>query len=319
MLRRFEARSLAPKERCTNRRRLAGMAGFVAIIGLVSALGLASRAAGRTEVGVASRAACQPADLRFTPARYKSALKIYSDPIKDAVNAPDFCADERVTNDTQVITIGMHFHNRAALKAGDSISIMLDTDLNQDTGEIGSGAEYEIALDSAGAQLKRWDGTAFVSTSATPLPMYWVRDYGPMLTLRRKLIGNPTGFNFVLVSSNGQSSDRAPNAGFWSYSLTPFALLMKSPSLGRARAGRPFSAAAVVMRSDFNIPLTQGSIRCAAKLAGRPLAGKGRFANKRVACTWILPRRARGRRLSGSISVTFQHVTGRRSVSIRVK
>jgi hypothetical protein len=270
-------------------------------------------------VGVVSRATCQPADQRFAPARYKPALKIYNDPIKDSGGAPDFCADERVTNDNQAITIGIHFHNRAAISTGDTVSILLDTDLSLDTGEVGTGAEYEIVLDSAGAQLKRWDGTTFVSTSATPLPMHWVRDYGPMLTLRRKLIGDPAGFHFALVSVNGQAGDRAPNAGSWSYSLSPFVLEMKSPSHGPALAGRPFSARAVVMRSDFNIPLTQGVIRCTAKLGGRQLAGKRMFANNRIACTWRLPRRARGKRILGTLSVTFQHVTAHRSFSVRVK
>ena len=101
--------------------------------------------------------------------------------------------------------------------------------------------------------------------------------------------------------------------------LTPFALKVKSISIGPARAGKPFTARALVMRSDFDVPVTEGNIGCAAKLAGRNYPGKAKFAGDRVACTWRLPKQARGKRFVGSVSVTLEGVLAKRSFSVRVK
>jgi hypothetical protein len=202
---------------------------------------------------------------------------------------------------------------------GDSYGVYLDTDLNSSTGGGGVGAEYVITIDGTGAQLERWDGTSFVASGAPRLLTAWVPDYGPLVLLPRTTIGDVKGFNFVFVSANGTDTDRAPDSGSWAYSLTPFALKVKSISIGPARAGKPFTARALVMRSDFDVPVTEGNIGCAAKLAGRNYPGKAKFAGDRVACTWRLPKQARGKRFVGSVSVTLEGVLAKRSFSVRVK
>jgi hypothetical protein len=60
-----------------------------------------------------------------------------------------------------------------------------------------------------------------------------------------------------------------------------------------------------VERSDFEIALEEGTIRCAAKVGGRSLVGRGAFVDERVACRWRVPN-ASGKRLAGSVAVTFQ-------------
>ena len=73
-----------------------------------------------------------------------------------------------------------------------------------------------------------------------------------------------------------------------------------------------------VVRSDFEIPLDEGIITCAAKVGGKTLAGRGAFASERVGCMWRVPKTARGKRLRGSVMVTFQGVTAKRSFNVRV-
>jgi hypothetical protein len=70
----------------------------------------------------------------------------------------------------------------------------------------------------------------------------------------------------------------------------------------------PFVAAMAVERSDFEIALEEGTIRCAAKVGGRSLVGRGAFVDERVACRWRVPKNASGKRLAGSVAVTFQGV-----------
>jgi len=241
----------------------------------------------------------------------------YDDPIQDSGAAPDYCAGEMVTNDNEDVTFGIHAHNREAIQNGDSYSVYLDTDLNPDTGGV-VGAEYELTLTIDGAELDRWNGAAFESVPDSPVWMRWQDEYGPVLDVPVEEIGNPGGFNFVFTSALGSDSDRAPDAGSWSYARTPLALDAAPLSLGSARAGRAFTARMLVTRSDLNVPLTEGAIACRATASGRRLAGTGAFTGDRAACTWRVPKNAHGKRLTGSVSIRFQGVTASRSFSLHV-
>jgi hypothetical protein len=294
-------------------------AGFVALIAVVAALLLASPASGHTGPVSSEAAACKSTGRTLAASGYKPALRTYDDFIDDSGNAPDFCAQEIVTNDGQTITIGIHAHNRSGFEAGDTYTIFLDTDLNAAAGGGGVGAEYAITFSGPTAQLMRWNGTSFDPASATSVPVDWIDGYGPILTFDRTAIGDPPGFNFVLVSANGQDSDRAPDAGSWSYTLTPFALEVKKLSLGQARAGHLFSAHMLVMRSDFDQPLTEGAITCTASVSGQTVLARERFVHNRVVCTWSLPKSARGRPLVGNIAVTFQGVEAHKVFTLTVR
>jgi hypothetical protein len=252
-------------------------------------------------------------------AGYTRALRTYDDAIEDSGNSPDFCAAEFITNDNRVITIGIHAHNRSGFVAGDTYGVYLDTDSNPTTGGGGVGAEFEVVFDSPLGQLERWDGTTFEASGAQPVPVLWVPDYGPVLVLLRSFIGNLAGFNAVFVSSNGADTDRAPDTGSWTYAVQPFALKVKSLALSPARAGHLFAARAVVLGSDFDAPVDEGRIACTARASGRAIRGKGRFAHSRVICTWRLPARARGKRLSGVLSVVDQGARTARPFAVRVR
>jgi hypothetical protein len=148
--------------------------------------------------------------------------------------------------------------------------------------------------------------------------MEWVDGYGPVLSFARAAVGNPSGFRLVMVSANAADSDRAPDNGSWSYTVTPLRLVAKSLSHGRALAGKAFVARMLVTRNDFDMPLDEGTIRCAAKIGGTSISGAGKFAHDRVVCTWHLPSRARGKQLTGSITVTLQGAQASRSFSVTV-
>jgi hypothetical protein len=300
-----------------SRAALAGLGSSLAAA-MALTLPLASQAAGSGPQGRAS-SGCERGAQMFAADAYTPALRTFDDAIEDSGNAPDFCAEELVTNDSGTITFGIHVHNRSGFVAGDMYSVFLDTDLNSATGGGEVGAEYEITFSGPRALLKQWNGTVFDETTASSVPMFGVPDYGPVLFLERSRIGAPAGFNFVLVSANGLASDRAPDAGSWSYTLRPFALKVKSLSVGAARAGRTLTARAVVLRSDFDQPVDEGKIGCAARVSGIALAGKGRFANDRVVCTWRVPKRSRGKRLSGTLSVALQGARAQRSFAVRVR
>ena len=121
------------------------------------------------------------------------------------------------------------------------------------------------------------------------------------------------------MTANGGDLDLAPDWGSWSYVVTPLQLAAGKLALGRARAGMPLAAAMEVVRSDFDIPLDEGTIACPATVAGSRLVGRGRFVDELVICSWRVPRDARGKRVRGSVSVAFQGVTAKRSFTTRVR
>jgi hypothetical protein len=72
-----------------------------------------------------------------------------------------------------------------------------------------------------------------------------------------------------------------------------------------------------VERSDFEDRARgRGRSGCAAKVGGRSLVGRGAFVDERVACRWGVPKNATGKRLAGSVAVTFQGVTAKRGFSV---
>jgi hypothetical protein len=301
------------------KRRLLVTLGSLAGLAVALALALTSHAAGSARLaGTAASCGSSAGSRAF--ASYTPALRTYDDDIEDSGNAPDFCATEFVTNDNSTITMGIHAHNRPGFESGDSYGVYLDTDRNPATGGGGVGAEYEIVFDAPRtAKLEQWNGTEFDAASARALPLAWAPDYGPVFVFLRTAIGDPAAFNFVLTSTNGTDSDRAPDAGSWSYTRRAFALKMRPLSVGPARAGSRLTVRAFVLRSDYDEPLVEGKIGCAARFSGHRLTGKGRFAAARATCAWRLPKSARGKRLSGTVSVVYQGVQVKRAFTVRVR
>jgi len=301
-----------------NRHLVVPLGGLVALASMLT-LAFSSQAAGSSDVHGAAASCGNGVQQRVFDA-YVPALRTYDDDIEDSGNAPDFCAAEFVTNDNHTITMGIHAHNRSGFENGDSYGVYLDTDRNPATGGGGVGAEYEIVFDAPrSAKLEQWNGTMFDAALARALPLAWVPDYGPVFVFLRTAVGAPAGFDFVLTSANGLDTDRAPDTGSWSFTVQPLTLKMKPLSVGPARAGQWLTVRARVLRSDYDEPLVEGKIGCAAKLSGHLRAGKGRFAAARAVCSWRLPRNARGKRLTGTVSVAYQGVLVKRSFSVRVR
>ena len=265
-------------------------------------------------------------NARHAPLPRAAAPHSYDDYIEDVVSAPDICAANLVTNDNVSVTIAIHAHDRSRFDSLDSYRVLLDTDSNPATGGgadqgAAAGAEFVIDVFDVRSQLSAWNGTSFAPVAPQPqIPTVWIEDYGPAVQVERAALGNPQRFNLTLKTANGTDLDLAPDTGFWSYAVTPLRLTAGKLMLGAAQAGKPLVAGMIVERSDFEIPLDEGKIACSGTLAGKKLAGRASFvADMFSTCTWRLPRNARGKRVQGSVAVTFQGVTARRAFTVRVR
>ena len=248
----------------------------------------------------------------------------YDDYVDDVLDAPDIGAVNLITNDNEAITIGMHIHDRSAFGGTDAYSIALDTDSNAATG--GSpdyrvtGADYMIDLADTASRLMFWTGLSYELVTPQPvLPTMWIRNFGPVVRIARAALGDPRSFDVVVRTASGVDIDLAPNALSWRYTVRPLELVPGRVAVGPVQAGRRLGAEMQVIRSDFDSALDEGSISCAATAGSTRLAGRGRFADGVVVCDWRLPNGARGKRVSGSVAVTFQGVTAARSFNVRTR
>lgn len=253
-----------------------------------------------------------------------SALHSYDDVVDDVVTAPDISGSNVVTNDNFLLTIRVHIQDRSSFLERDVYSIYFDTDSNAATGTDAlsgapPGAEYSIDIAHGKTWLLRWHGSSFdLLTPRRPIAAVWLDGLGPALQVGRADLGDPQSFRFVFVTVSGDH-DLAPDTGMWSYEMSPFSLTAGRLSVGQARAGKPVVASMSVERSDFEILLSRGTIKCAARIGGNALDGRGTFLRERVSCTWRLPTNAAGKRLTGSVQVTFQGVTAKSAFSVRVR
>jgi hypothetical protein len=283
---------------------------------LVCAL-FAPGVAARPDAGPPFAAAdCASASRAPAVVRRSAALETYDDFIEDT-RGPDICGENVVTNDNEgTITVGLHIHNRRSWAANESYGMFLNTDNDPSTGP--EGADYVVRIATGMLELEKWDGAAFVVQGQLP-PAEWAPSYGPVFQLNASDLGGAESFGFVFYSTDGTNVDYAPNRDAWSYALTPLALSAGSLTLDRARQGRAFTARMLVIRSDFDIELTEGRIACTAQLGSKTLVGAGRFIGPRVACTWRLPKGSQRKRLSGSVSIAFQGVEAKRSFATTVR
>ena len=94
--------------------------------------------------------------------------------------------------------------------------------------------------------------------------------------------------------------DVAPDVGHGAYKyqvLTTLKLAVTAftTSPKPAKAGKPFSAGLAANENDTSGPVKQGTVTCAATVAGKhlPAAHKGGIVNGIATCVWPLPRRTR--------------------------
>jgi hypothetical protein len=277
----------------------------------------AAAIADRTEGSrLALGGSCTSAKRTLAVLNRAASPRTFDDYIEDTTG-PDICAQNLVANDNEgTITFGLHIHNRAGFAPNEAYGVLLDTDLDPATG--GGGADFRVRFTGESTVLGKWDGTRFAPQS-TLEPAVWTPGYGPTFRVSATDLGGIKGFSFSFFSTDGVTADWAPNRGTWSYQLVPLELAIRAFAVDRARAGRSFSARMAVVRSDLNAALDQGEITCSAKLGAKTLVGTGSFARGSVACTWRLPRSARGKRLVGRVAVAFQGVEAKRSFATKVR
>jgi hypothetical protein len=163
--------------------------------------------------------------------------------------------------------------------------------------------------------LERWDEASFQYVEIPAASVSSTFSGGVYtLTMSRRDLGNAIGFDFGLYAAVFGTNDRnravdsAPNEDRWEYALVG----LPAPNLAarklvatprRPAAGRTFTVTAAVTRSDTGGAITMGVVACAAHVAKARVPARGSFGSGMARCAITIPRTAKGRMLTGSLTV----------------
>jgi hypothetical protein len=237
----------------------------------------------------------------------------YNDPPSDSGGAPDITSVS-VTNDSaETVTFKIQLAQPGQLTPDTVVWLMLDLDRNSDTGG-DDGEERQIAYDAEqdAYVYLAWNGTALAQDTPANFQMF-VREAEIEITIPRPNLGTSPSFDFWLYADKYTAdeitaSDAAPDGtSVWTYTFETKAIALRAQKPeGTPRlpvAGKRFAVSMFVFRETDGSRVTTGTVRCTARVAGKPLAAKGTMGGGLPTCTMTIPKTARGKTLTGTIAV----------------
>ncbi len=258
-----------------------------------------------------------------------TAMGQYVDARGDSGAAPDITGAV-VVNLAGQLTVSLQIKNVPASQPA-LVELFIDSDANPATGAPGSaGADYVLVSDESDDSWSfgHWTGsdwdwdTPWSTARVITLPSAAVA-----FSVNRSELSNTSVMNIWARTEVGEggdgNSDTAPDVGLWNYSLRLDGpeirgiVTATKPAAGPT-AGKPFTVAVTGVKLPPDgeptptIPRPD-KYRCAAKLAGRPLRGRGTGG-----CSFALPKSARGKRLVVVVTVEYGGTKRTTQLSYRV-
>ena len=243
----------------------------------------------------------------------------YQDSTGEEPAAPDITSIGITNDDTGAITFQINIANRPAFTEDMLLDIFLDTDKNASTGASQLfGSDYLIELQPGSVGLFQWNGSDFVFASSQSSLTFSYGTGGATIRVNALDLNRSKGFNFVVDATSGVTvdasgnadftnahDDRAPDPGHGTFAYQVIAKLTLTvgaftTSPKPAKAGKTFSAGIAVTESDTNAAVDQGTITCAARIAGKAVPVKAkRLVNGVAVCIWSIPKTTRGKTIRG--------------------
>jgi hypothetical protein len=256
----------------------------------------------RMFVALAAMSAASVA-LVLTPAGSAREMKVaatqstYADATGDAKSAPDV-AKVDVSVDGTVLAIEIGFAGPEDLANDGLAAVAFNTDRNSATGDQ-AGSDYMVVVGSNGYGFLKWNGSEMVPFSHLPTAL--ARAAGKLLILLCTCDLGTETFDFAVIGVRGNDIDIAPDdGGTFPLQENPVAIesLLYSPTPLFPKAGKRFTIKVGGVRLEgTNEVVLPDTVSCSAKLAGKALKGSG--------CSWQLPKKARGKKLTVSVNVTY--------------
>lgn len=247
----------------------------------------------------------------------------FSDPAGDQIDVaelvgPDITAIEVTNTRSGAVTFRVVIGNFQTLPAHSLVSVLFDLDKNGATGDQGFENAITHEIDPAGqpkVAFERYDEAQFALVEVPVTNVSGSFSAGILtVTVPRAELQNTTTFEFgvfAVVFDEDESDvagDVAPDQGLLTYDLLGLppprlqaSALVVSPK--RPVAGRPFSVRAVVTRADTGTVVRTGVVACTIRLGSARLRAQSGFRARNAHCTVSVPATAKGKRLTGSLTV----------------
>jgi hypothetical protein len=263
----------------------------------------------------------------------------------DVSGAPDITS-VLVSDSTQgLITFQLNFAPGTEQQAQDNYNIYIDADQNPTTGDpTGAGTDYLLQYDgtpNGGLALFKWDGTSsyqFVKSASLTGSFSGDSQY---FVIAASELGITDGFNFNVSAAVGPGDSQSSQIDFIPEDGTNAHYSMQSKAIIKlqladwedsavAHAGKIFSTALLVTRSDTGAPVVSGgTVKCRLALRGVTVSVFQRGFIKvpwykggpktAAVCIWRLPTRFIGAVLTAKMSVTLGSSTVSRVFTTRVR
>ena len=239
----------------------------------------------------------------------------YTDPTGDSGTAADISTLSATNDDHGLYTLTIGF--ATPYTGTDDIAVFVDSDKNSATGDpTFAGADY-LLLDDYGSHtydLASWQNNDWGEASHPTMGVVVASDnMSVTFTINKSDLGNSTGFNFFVVTTDGQSSDTghyddAPSGtGLFAYDLqTVFSLSTGTFRDGPAKAGGTWTVSANAVRSDNGQPVTSGaSVVCSAKEGSKKLSlVSSSFGSSGAVCTFRLPKKPKHATVRATVKIS---------------
>ena len=258
----------------------------------------------------------------------------FTDPAGDSGTAPDL-TNVAVTNDdhglyTFTITFATTYGDAAGLQ------IFLDTDKNAGTGDPNSGGADYVFIDdhaSHSFDLLSWGGSDWQEPASltTASVVIGSDTKSIVLNVNKSELGNSTGFNFFVISTDGDGSDGhfddAPSgSGSFAYGLqSVFTLSVGSSHATAAKAGGTWTVSMSAVRSDTNATVgSEASVTCSATMGSKHLAVASHAivssgGSSTAQCVFKVPKADKHKKLTATITVSDNGQTATQSFSATAK
>jgi hypothetical protein len=259
------------------------------------------------------------AALALLGASTSGAAGKYADPAGDSRGGPDITNVGVASgpNGELLFSIGI-----AGLRVGVDMStaLWIDSDANPLTGyPIALGAEYVVLIDEQenAFGFGRWTGSTWDFDAPSTTVRVMDGEAMRLVSMNASELGGTQSFNFWVRSTSGNPDagqyDDAPDDRGFNYTLAAGGPDIRQVGVkatpSAPRAGKRFSLAptALVLPTggDGSAASPQPeSFRCTARLGTRVLRGTGVGG-----CTFRVPKGAKGKRLTITLTVTYQGAT----------
>ena len=194
--------------------------------------------------------------------------------------------------------------------------LFIDSDANPVTGDVETdGADYAFAVDNDSYGFWHWDGSDWVDTSYATVRVNGGGN-GLLISVNRSELGNTSDFNFSVETQDDVADkwDDAPDDGMFNYSLAAggpdirSVLVQAQPTLG-PKSGKRFVVSLVGVKlppsgAVIDIVPKPDSYTCRATLKGRAMPGTGTGG-----CTYLVPKKSRGKQLKVVVTVVYEGAT----------